>query len=215
MTMPMKNIVIVGGGGFGREMVCWSEDVCKHDATMKVRGVIDDDVECFNAYPHYKPFFLGTIKDFHPQATDVLVMAIGGPHVKMKIAAELEARGAKFLTLVHPSAIIGRNCTLGEGTVVCPGAIITSDVTVGRFVTINVHSTIGHDVVVGDGATLSAHCDLTGFVRVGTCAFFGTHAVVLPSGKIGDNARVGAGSVVLKSAQPDSTVMGVPAKHIL
>ena len=209
----MKRLIIVGAGGFGREILSWALDCEALQHEWRVSGFLDEKPLALEAFDCAYPI-VGSPSNYLPAEDDVFVCAIGDPRTKLRVCAELLARGARFITLIHPSAIIGRNNKIGQGCVFCPGSLITTNVTLGDFVTLNASSSIGHDAVIGEGCTLSGHVDVTGFCSLGEGVFLGSHAVVLPSAKVGDYAIVGAGSVVLKKVKPGATVMGVPAKQV-
>lgn len=210
----MNNIIIVGAGRFGRELCCWLEQVL--DPTrMRIAGFLDDTrapaprLNQDYAYP-----LLGAIDSHAIGAHDLFVLAIAEPAAKLRIAASLQARGAAFFTLIHPSAVLARTAQVGQGVVICPFAMLSADSLVGDFVTINSYSSIGHDAVIGAGTTLSSHVDITGGVRVDEGAFFGSSAVVLPQLHIGSGATVGAGAIVMRQVAPGATVYAMPAKKL-
>ncbi len=211
LTGGKKRLLVVGAGGFGREVAAWASDIPLSARDWELGGFLDDCADALHGYEVGLPI-VGGIAEYVPQESDLFVMALGDPRTKLAAAGRLTKRGAQFITLVHPTAIVGDRSRLGAGTVVCPRAVITTDVKIGRFVTINLHATIGHDTVVGDGCTLSCQTDVTGFARLGEGVFLGSHASVLPGAKVGDYAKVGAGSIVLKKVRPGTTVLGVPGK---
>lgn len=209
----MKQLLIVGAGGFGREVLSWLKDIPSSDCKWQIVGFLDDNPEALENYECDIPI-VGSFSDFDPRADDCFVMAVGSPPLKLKVGELLEQKGAEFISLVHPSATIGRNVQLGRGCVICPNVTITCDVTIGPFVTINVHATVGHDVALGPGCTLNAHADVTGFVQLGKAVFVGSHGSILQHVQVGDFATIGAGSVVVRNVKPEITVFGVPAKKV-
>ena len=70
--------------------------------------------------------------------------------IKKKVCQTLLSRSATFISLVHPSVIIGENIELGNGVVLCPRVTLTADISIGDFVAISCHSSVGHDAVIGD-----------------------------------------------------------------
>jgi sugar O-acyltransferase (sialic acid O-acetyltransferase NeuD family) len=142
------------------------------------------------------------------------VCAISDPVGKKDVIRRLRRKGVSFLTLIHPTVVIGERVKIGEGVVICPHTVVSSDLEIGDFVIINSVCTIGHDTLIGMYSTLSGHCDVTGGVVLEEGVFMGSHAVVLPRGHVAQYASVGAGSVVLRNVAPRSTVFGVPAKRI-
>ena len=209
----MKRILIVGAGGFGREMFHWLQQHPDYATKWLIGGFLDDNVKALDGFS-YSPGIVGFIADYRPSPNDLLVCALGLPKSKKAVVEPLIAQGAEFLTFVHPSAVIGGNVELGTGTVICPGAVLTSDIRLGRFVTVNNCATIGHDAVVGNYTSLSCHADITGFCQVGEAVFFGSHGGMIPHTVVGDWAIVGAGSMIMTTVPPAATVLGVPAKQI-
>lgn len=208
----MKRIVIIGAGGFGREMLSWLKEFEESDR-YELIGFLDKDRRALDNYNIDYPI-LSDPETYEPKANELFVCAVGNPKVKLLLCRDLKSRGGEFLKFIHPTAVVGSEASIGEGTVLCPGAVVTSNAVIGSFVTLNVHASIGHDAVIGDGCTLSGHCDVTGFASLGEGVFMGTHAAVLPKAVVGDYAVVGAGSIVLKKVRPNATVFGVPAKQI-
>ncbi|HJQ68486.1 MAG TPA: acetyltransferase [Blastocatellia bacterium] len=209
----MKRLLIIGAGGFGREVMGWASHANRDRRDWEVGGFLDSNPKALDGYGR-EVGIVGDPLTYTPSDTDLFVCAIGDPATKLRVCKELKERGASFLTLIHPTAVVGLDCVIGEGCVLCPGAVVTTNVTLGSFVCLNVYSTVGHDAVIGDGCTLSAHTDVTGFARLGEGVFLGSHASILPNATVGDYAVVGAGSVVLRKVRPRSTVVGVPAKQI-
>ena len=195
----MKKLIIVGAGGFGREVYAWASDHPDSGKAWELAGFIDDDVDVLDRYK-YPVGVIGSIEAHHPAADEVFVCAIGAPLIKKKVCQALMERSAEFISLVHPSAILGENIQLGNG--------------VGGFVAINCHSSAGHDVVIGAWATISGHCDLTGNTRYGVGAFLATGVRIVPGKSVGDFSYVGAGSVVIRSVKNGQTVFGNPARGL-
>lgn len=208
--MPaQERLIIVGAGGFGREILCWAEDCVAAGTLPAIGGYIDDQVE---ALPGYDISRVGTIRDYAPQDGDLFVVALGEPAKKRKLVEMLAERGARFATLIHPTCTVVRTASIGEGVIMCPYSMAMPDCRIERFVSILNLSGIGHDSVAGEFTTLSSLVDVTGNVRVGKDVSIGSGARILPRVTIGDGATVGAGAVVVRSVKPGMTVYAAPAK---
>lgn len=210
----MKELIIVGAGGLGREVFSWAKQSAECGREWVIKGFLDDNIHALDDYDYPYPV-LGRISDYHPQESDCFVMGIGAVSTKKKACSLLLDRGARFITLVHPLAVLGEHVLLGKGSVICPHTTLTCNIKVGDFVLVNCNSSMGHDVEVGDWSTISGHCDVTGFCKLGAEVFLGSHASIVPGRKIGDRATVGAGSLVLQHVKPEQTVFGIPAKKIM
>lgn len=208
-----KKIIIVGAGGFGREVFTWIADSRADYPDWDVIGYIDDDKNVLRGFKYDTPI-LSSIQDYKPNPGEFLLMGLGDPKTKEDISRLLEERGSNFSTFIHRTAVIGSNVSLGRGCILCPNALLTCDVNIGDFVTINCFSGAGHDVSIGSFSTLSSHVDITGYAKIGQRVFFGSNATVLPKVQIEDDAVIGAGSVVMRKVKKGTTVFGNPAKAV-
>lgn len=206
----MKDVVIVGAGGFGREMFGYVKDCMSAGKDWKIKGFIDDNPGALSGY-RYDAEIISSLDDYHPAPNDVLVCAIGMPKPKKRAVEKLLSRGAKFATLVHPAAHVGSNVALGEGVVICPFVSLNCDICVGDFAMINISAGCGHDSRIGAFATISGFCDITGYCQVGEGAFLASHVCMRPSSKIGNWASVGIGSSVIVSIKDNESAFGNPA----
>jgi sugar O-acyltransferase (sialic acid O-acetyltransferase NeuD family) len=215
MSSNQKNrLLIIGAGGFGREVLQWAQDLqAQGDVDWEVAGFLDANPQAFGNFDIDLPV-LGTPESWLPSAGDRFICAIGDPSIRLRICRVLQERGAEFVSLIHPSAIVGSRCHIGKGTILCPGVTVTVDATIGDFVILNVRACVGHDAHVGDGCTVNDFCDITGNAKLGEGVFLGSHSSVTPSASVGDYARVGAGSVVVRRVRANTTVMGPTARRI-
>jgi sugar O-acyltransferase (sialic acid O-acetyltransferase NeuD family) len=206
-------LLIVGAGGFGREALQWAEDALADGAEWQIGGFLDADSAALDGFDCGYPI-LEHPDEYTPAPSDLLVCAIGDPAIRMRVTDELDRRGARFTTLVHPTAIVGARSVLGDGSILCPRVTITTDVSIGRHVIMNAHASVGHDVTIGDCCSLFGHCDVTGGARLEEGALMGTHSCVLPGVRVGRFAKISAGSVVTRNVKPHTTMFGVPAKKL-
>jgi len=209
----MDRILIVGAGGFGREVHAWASQHPRCGAAWRIAGFLDDDPEALGGLAPPAPR-IGSVADYQPAGNERLICAIGDPATKRRVCESLRERGARFMSLVHPTVVLGADVDLGEGVILCPRVTLTANVRLGDFVAVNCHSSIGHDVAVGAWSTLSGHCDVTGAASLGEGAFLGSGARVLPGRSLGDWSKAGAGAVVLRSVARGQTVFGNPAQAI-
>ena len=207
-----KNIIIVGAGGFGREVYIWLKQTLKSNEEYEFKGFLAEEKSGLEVIDGFS--IIGSAATYVPNLNDVFIMGIGNPLIKESVATILKKKSAVFITLIHPTAIVGPDTLIKEGCVICPYAVVTSDVKIGQFVTLNVSASIGHDVFIGDYSTLSPHVDVTGGCKLGKRVFIGSHATIIPRVIVEDDAKIGAGSAVIQRVQSGQTVMGVPAKLI-
>lgn len=209
----MKNLLILGAGGFGREVLGWASKNAGYNTNFTIGGFLDDNPEALKGYS-YPVEVIGSIQDYHPTPADLLVCAIGNPQAKQRIVELMLQRGGRFMNLIHPTAVLGTNVTLGQGVIICPSVVISADVTVGNFVSIDTQSVLGHDVQVGHYSHVAIFSALTGHAKLQERVFIGCNSTLLPGVTIGADAIVGAGSVVTKPVDAGLVVAGVPARPL-
>jgi sugar O-acyltransferase (sialic acid O-acetyltransferase NeuD family) len=208
-TLP--KLIIVGAGGFGREMLAWARQSAQFEREWTVRGFIDDNLDALQAKNTPAPM-LGTIKDHQPREDEVFICALGTPAAKRSCTELLAGRGGRFTRLIHRTAILGDNVDLADGVILCPYSVVSANNRLGRGVAVNLHSSIDHDAQIGDWSQVNCHCDITGGVQIGREVFVGSSVAIIPGVKIGDGAYLGAGAVVLRDVPVGAKVVGVPAR---
>jgi sugar O-acyltransferase (sialic acid O-acetyltransferase NeuD family) len=206
-----ERLILVGGGGFCRELFFWSRDCADAGSLPGVAGYLDDGGDVL-APLRYPLSWLGSIADYSPRPGDLFLLAVGSPAGKRIVHGRLQPRGARFATMIHPKTRVVGTAQVGEGVIFCPGSAAGPDTRLERFVTINTDSGLGHDASVGEFSTLSSRVDLTGGVRVGRDVMIGSGAMFVPKVRIGDGATIGIGSVVYRSVPAGRTTYAAPAK---
>lgn len=206
----MKDLIIVGAGSAARDYLQFIKDVNESIPfpKWKIKGFIADSGVDINSLTNGEYDILGTIDGWKPQKNEEFIMGVAEPAAKYILAKKLKSKGAKFLTLIHPSAVVSAYATLGEGCIVCPFSKVGANAVVESFVTIDGY--VGHDNYVKDFATLSTGTRLTGYVSVGSGTFFGAMCAVKPHTKIGNNCFFTIGSTVVQDIPDNSYVKGTP-----
>jgi sugar O-acyltransferase (sialic acid O-acetyltransferase NeuD family) len=142
------------------------------------------------------------------------VVAIGDNGIRLAVAAWLADKGYRLAPVVHPTAAIGREVEIGDGTVVMAGCVINSGTRVGRHAIVNTGATVDHDCVLGDGVHVGPGSHLCGHVAVGDSSLVGAGTTIVPSVRIGANVVVGAGSTVLADVPDGARVGGSPCRPL-
>jgi sugar O-acyltransferase (sialic acid O-acetyltransferase NeuD family) len=207
----MKELVIVGAGGFGREVAWLVEEINQKIPTWDIVGFVDDDKPVGHPINEYE--IVGNTEWLMKQKMSV-VIAIGNPALRRESIKKLSASKNLYPTLIHPSVILSNKVNIGEGTIICANSVLTVNINIGNYVIVNLSCTIGHDVEIEDFVTVFPNVSISGGVQIGECASVGTGASTIQYTKIHKNTIIGAGAVVATDIEKEGTYVGVPAMKI-
>ena len=208
----MKNLIIIGVGGFAREVFWHAQKSRGFGVDWQIKGFLDGDIKLAAAdYELLPAKVLGDVNGYEICGDDVFTCAIGTPHARKVLCEKILARGGEFMNLISTLAYVMPTVELGRGVIVCPYVNIGDRARLGDFVAVNDVSVIGHDAQIGNFSCVMPQANIGGKAKVGAEVFVGSGAIVLPKAKVGDGATVGAGSVVLKKVRAGATVFGNPA----
>ncbi len=211
----LKDIVIFGAGGLGREVLLLIHQINQVMPTWNILGFYDDNPTTPQVINQYS--YLGTLTNLNAVSKPLQVaVAIGNPAIKAKIISSLTSEFLQYPVLLHPSVEEKdfKFNKIGEGTIICQGNILTTNIKIGKHVLLNLGCTIGHDAIIGDFCSLMPRVNLAGHADISKGVYLGTNATVLQNIKVGKNSIVGAGAVVIKDIPDNCTAVGLPAKVI-
>lgn len=211
----MKDLIIFGASGFGREVAWAVERINKVSSTWNLLGFMDDadDIQEteINGYK-----VLGKTDDVGDYPDAYFVVAVGASRIREKIVTNMKVvnPSIKFGTIIDPSVEISDFVTIGDGTIICAHTIITVNIDIGSHVIINLDCTIGHDAILEDFVTLYPSVNVSGITNIGHAVELGTGMQIIQGKTVGDYSIVGAGAVVVKDIPARCTAVGSPAKPI-
>lgn len=211
----MKNLIIIGVGGFAREVFWHAKKSLGFGVDWQIKGFLDGDVKL--APEDYKLLpekVLGDVDTYEICADDVFTCAVGSPKARKILIEKILSRGGNFINIISELAEIVPTAKVGRGVIISPFVGISERAQIGDFVALNAQTIIGHDARIGNFSCAMPHVTVSGNVQIGAEVFVGSGAVLLPKAKIGDGATVGAGCVVLKKVRAGATVFGNPAIEI-
>ncbi|WP_214763568.1 acetyltransferase [Exiguobacterium sp. s141] len=205
----MEWIVIFGAGGHAQVLI----DILELMGVYRIAGIYDDSPSLLGKFIAGYP-----VLGFVDSKTVVQrgIIGVGDNVHRDRIAEKIKYHNPdfKFINAIHPSAVIGKNVTLGEGTAVMAGSVINPNAVIGPHSIINTMASVDHDCVLESFASVAPGAHLGGNVHVGARTFIGMSATVIHNVHIGHDTVIGAGATVVKDIPNHVVAYGSPAKPI-
>lgn len=198
-----ERIIIFGAGGHAKVI---ADSALA--AGLTVEGFLDDRLagQRVLGIP-----VLGTLSQWEAYRDRArFVLGIGDNRIRQRLA---HSYPAAWGTVIHPTAVIGTDVTLGEGTVVMAGAVVNAGSRIGRHCILNTGAIVEHDNTLEDFVHVSPHATLCGTVQVGALTHIGAGAVLRNNCSVAAGCTVGAGAVVVRSLPTAGVYVGVPARR--
>jgi len=208
----MKKIVVIGSGGFSKQVIELIEQINTACQEYELIGIIDDNKSLHGTnILGYK--IIGDteyINQFSQQEEVYGVIAIADGEVRKQISQKL--KNINWVNLIHPSVILSKYSEIGYGNIICAGVVINPDFKIGNHSHINIGTTLGHDVSISDYVTIMPGCRISGNVLLKSNSMLGTGSTIIQGLTIECNVILGAGSVVTKNTEQNYLYVGIPAQ---
>lgn len=211
----MKHLVIIGARGFGREVcsVFYRTEQFISGA-ISVKGFLDDKADALDGLDGDWPPIISSVEQYVIQEDDVFFCALGDPFWRKHYSDLITNKGGRFISIIHPTAIVNKTARIGEGCFIGPFTTISPNVSIGKHVMIQAFVDLGHDSVVNSFSSIESYVFLGGYASVGQLTIIHTKASVIPHKSVGNSCVVGHGSVVIKHVKEGLHVFGNPAVKI-
>ncbi len=123
-----------------------------------------------------------------------------------------ERAGARFATIIAPSAIVTPNSRIDEGCAVLNGAIVNR-ATLHKNVVVNSGAIVEHDCVVGANTFIGPGAVIGGAVTIGEDCFIGLGAKVKNCVTIASGVTVAMGAIVTRDLLEPGIYHGTPLRR--
>ncbi len=210
--MKTAPVILLGAGGHAKVVL----DLLRA-LDHRVLGVCDPLLTDQNISRWRDLPVLGSDEAVNRHSPDSIMIANGagslpGRYLRRRLHDQFVGSGYRFVTLVHPSALLGSGVELGQGVQIMAGVIVQADTAIGNDVILNTGSRIDHDGLIGDHVHVAPGAVISGGVMVSDGCHIGPGSVIIQGVKLGMGAVVGAGTTVLSDIKAHCQVTGQPPR---
>jgi len=213
--MRKKDIVIIGAGGFAKEILWLLNENNKVLDEWNILGFVDKSYTLYSE-PIHGYNIVGDDEWLNNYDDDIYVVCgIGSSNLRRKIAQKFKDKdNIKFPNIISYRAVLSDTVNFGVGCIICTNSVLTVDIKLGNFVIINPECTIGHDSVLEDFVSVYPSVNISGNVIIKSETEIGVGTQIIQGLTIGEKTVIGAGAVVIKDIPSYCTAVGNPAKVI-
>jgi sugar O-acyltransferase (sialic acid O-acetyltransferase NeuD family) len=204
----LKNIVLIGGGGFSSEVaevavqngfeVVGYVDIAQTGSDLKYLGKVED-------------YFSSNVK------SEFVFPAYGAVDQKGLLRRStklMEMTDANIPVLVSSHAYVSSSVILGRGAFISHGVVINPNTHIGDFSIINSGTTIGHNVILSNFSIISGNVFVGGGCKIGKNTLVGPGVTIMQSVDIGSEVIVSVGSTVGRDIPDGKTTLPSLAKYV-
>jgi sugar O-acyltransferase (sialic acid O-acetyltransferase NeuD family) len=152
------------------------------------------------------------LSEFDPKKYKVMV-AVADSKNRFDIIQRLP-KETKYFTFIHPTALIMKNVTFGEGSFIGAHSILTTNIKIGKHAILNRGNQIGHDCEIGDYFSMMPGAIVSGNVKIYDCVYMGSNSCIKEKLSAHSLSTIGMGAMVVDYINDSGTYVGVPAKKI-
>lgn len=193
----MQDIIIVGAGGMGREVLAVLKNINVVSPTWNFLGFVDDGKQVGDIVNNTKVLggldYLQTLSN-----KTAVVIAISLPKIRKQLKEKITNSNIYFPTIIHPSVIISDKefVSIGEGCLLLINTVFTTNITIGDFVIVNAGAIINHDAVINSYSTIMPGVNISTGAKVGEGCYIGTGTKISKPETIPAGESLKAGTII-------------------
>lgn len=205
----MTDLVIIGAGGFGREIYGHITIVNERVApTWNFIGFIDDT----STRTKEGEEILGTLDDYLKMDKKIqYFIAIANMEVRERIATRCMAAGYTAATIIGSEVTIAPGCEIGEGVYIGHRCWLKRNVTVEPFCVIQGGGVFERGTRIGAYTSIMTAACTGENVKIGKYNYFGLRCNVADGISTTENCTFGACATVTQDTTVPGVYAGVPA----
>ncbi len=146
----------------------------------------------------------GLIDHFKKSINKSYIIGFTDQKLRTKYRTLMEENGALATNVIHPTALISKSATIGNGNYVAACSIISSEAKVGDHNLVNLSVILGHNTYIGNNNIFNPGARISGCVEIGDRCLFGANAFVFQGTHICSDCAIDAMTYVNQNIEEPS-----------
>ena len=208
ISNKMEKVLIVGGGDGAVQIL----DAMRGSQTQRAIGIVDDNPKLQGKTIIGLPI-LGKIDGeyaaelYKAGRFDAAVISIStNIAFRNKVFDDFTKKGIPFTNIIHSTAYVGLNVSLGTGNVILAFCHIGSCTEIHNNNFLSAYTSIEHHNMLGNSCSFGPGVITSSSVKIADKVRFGTGIFVEPFVKIGSNSTIASGSILTGNV-PDGHIV--------
>jgi sugar O-acyltransferase (sialic acid O-acetyltransferase NeuD family) len=205
-------MIILGAGGFAKQLLS-SLDFHFSDVYLFDDQNLANEIDLSKFFSVLENW--NQVADRFVADNNDFIVGVGNPEQRKALFKKAVELGGNPVVAVSSNASVSQlGSKVFNGTSILRNTVVEPYTVIQEGVAINVGSFVAHDCSIGSFSVLGPYSKLLGNVSIGKRCVVGAGATVLPNITVSDGVVIGAGAVVTKNVEPNTIMVGNPAKPL-
>lgn len=216
----ITNLILIGGGNSCIEVIDLINDINQINLNNKINivGILDDNIKIKNKKINDIKVLgkIDSIKKFLKYNFFLNIHSYKNRYVRSTIIKKIKSLKKKFINIIHPSSMIGKNASIGIGNCIYNNCNIFSGASIEDFNIFMPNTSIASKSFIKTNNFIGKNVSLGANVKINNNCSIQTNCSILENVILAEGIRSMPNSLIASSFnKKDILIGGYPAKYIV
>lgn len=208
-------LILIGGGFSCSEIIDLIRDINKipKNRNIKILGILDDNKNSKKINDVNVIGKISELKYFKKENFFLNIFDKDNRFIRFKIIKKLKNKLSNFISLIHPSCLIGDSTKIGYGVSIYPNSCVFSGSKIGNFTNIMPNCSIASKAVVDENCFIGKDVLVGSYAKIKKNSYISNGSTVLENTFINEGCRVIPNTIInTKIMKKKAVIGGTPSK---
>ena len=189
--MNKINIVVIGGGGHAKSII----SIIKELPNYNIKGYLDqkNQGDILNIkYLGNDNELVNIIRMNIAKAATIGIGNQGNIAIIKNLCKKMLSMGYFFPSIIAKSAVVSKDVSIGQGTIIMHGAIVNTGTQICNFSVVNTKASIDHDCIIKNFVHIAPGTTVCGNVTINDDSFVGAGTTIINNITVNSNCIIGS-----------------------